>query len=110
MLQRLRSLIQEEKTDGELIYIYTCVKDIYTGNPPEDRREALQEWYGQTYLFPEDKKRVIALVLLEARSAGAQELPEAEAVVRAAQAWAAEPEPEQEAHSADMEAGTANRK
>ena len=40
-LQRLKSLIREEKTEAELIYLYTCVKDIYTASRPGEREEAL---------------------------------------------------------------------
>lgn len=69
-LQRLKSLIREEKTEAELIYLYTCVKDIYTASRPGEREEALGEWYEATYLFPEDKKRLIALVLLESAASG----------------------------------------
>ena len=82
-LQRLKSLIREEKTEAELIYLYTCVKDIYTASRPGEREEAL----GATYLFPEDKKRLIALVLLESASSGPDDIPGAEAVEKEAESW-----------------------
>ena len=87
VLQRLKSLIREEKTEAELIYLYTCVKDIYTAARPGEREEALGEWYETTYLFPEDKKRLIALVLLESGVSGPDGIPEAEAVEKAAESW-----------------------
>ena len=86
-LQRLKSLIREEKTEAELIYLYTCVKDIYTAARPGEREEALGEWYETTYLFPEDKKRLIALVLLESGVSGPDGIPEAESVEKAAESW-----------------------
>ena len=49
VLQRLKSLIREEKTEAELIYLYTCVKDIYTASRPGEREDALGEWYEATY-------------------------------------------------------------
>ena len=87
MLQRLKSLIREEKTEAELIYLYTCVKDIYTASRPGEREEALGEWYETTYLFPEDKKRLIALVLLESAASGPDDIPGAEAVEKEAESW-----------------------
>ena len=86
-LQRLKSLIREEKTEAELIYLYTCVKDIYTASRPGEREEALGEWYEATYLFPEDKKRLIALVLLESAASGPDDIPGAEAVEKEAESW-----------------------
>ena len=73
--------------EAELIYLYTCVKDIYTAARPGEREEALGEWYETTYLFPEDKKRLIALVLLESGVSGPDGIPEAESVEKAAESW-----------------------
>ena len=63
------------------------MKDIYTASRPGEREEALGEWYEATYLFPEDKKRLIALVLLESAASGPDDIPGAEAVEKAAESW-----------------------
>lgn len=86
-LSRMRSLIREEKTDAERIYIYTCVKDLFTGKQKEDWREALREWYKETYLYPGDKLRAIALVLLEAKVDCLEDYPQAEAAEALAGEW-----------------------
>ncbi len=84
-VSRLRELVSEEMTDTELVYAYTCVKDVFTGKKYEDYREGLRQWFEQTYMYPEDKKRIVALVLLEAEAEGLMGYPEAAGVETAAQ-------------------------
>lgn len=86
-LARMRSLIREEKTDAELVYVYTCVKDLFTGKQKEDFREALREWYKETYLYPGDKLRAIALVLLETKATCLEDYPRAEEAEALAGEW-----------------------
>lgn len=89
VIKRLRELVAEPKTDAELVYAYTCVKDLFTGNKFLDYREGLRQWFEKTYMYPEDKKRIVALALLEAEAGGLDEYPEAEQVEGCAKGWCA---------------------
>ena len=64
VIRSLRELVEEEKTDEELLYAYVCAKDFYLQDQDEDRGK-LQGWYDRTYMYPEDKKRIIELVKME---------------------------------------------
>lgn len=78
-LQCVRNLVDEDKTDEELLYAYVCVKDFYLQDQEEDKGK-LQLWYDKTYMYPEDKKRIIKLVEMECEIEDLTQYPNATAV------------------------------
>ncbi len=79
-LDRMKQLIEEPKTDQELMYIYICVKDLITKTDEEERAETLKNWYDTTYLYPGDKLRAIRLAELDTRTPDLACYPTAEQV------------------------------
>lgn len=67
VLLRMKQAVKEKKTEEELVYIYACVKDFYLKGKETGHFDKLCRWYDTTYLYPEDKNRVIALIRLEDR-------------------------------------------
>lgn len=76
VLVRMRQAVKEKKTEEELFYIYACAKDFYLQGKETGKFDKLCRWYDTTYLYPEDKNRVIAFIRAEESAAGLEDYPE----------------------------------
>lgn len=79
--QRMRDLIEEDKTDDALLYAYACAKDFYLQGKELGEWKRLNWWYDETYMYPVDKIRILALIRMEEQVDSLEKYPVTETIV-----------------------------